>query len=106
MHVDIKFAEPTHYFDSRGRNFPTYGVAIHDMGNGEFAEVHLHSIGQRGRESEASRVTVAKSAIPDLVGALLDTLPPAVVVEVLHRLLARTHEPSGQKLFRVGYPVL
>ena len=73
----IKFDRPS-YFNSRGRNgyLPTYGVAIFNMGTGDFEEVHIHPITSRGNPSEACRVTIRKSAIPDLIKALIDALGP------------------------------
>ena len=69
----IKFDKATH-FDSRGRNgyLTTHGLALCDMGNGDFAEVHLHPVTGRGTMSEACRITIRKSAIPNLVAALLE----------------------------------
>jgi hypothetical protein len=76
MHT-IKFDRPC-YFDSRGRNgyLPTYGVVIFNMGTGDFEEVHIHPITSRGNPSEACRVTLRKSAIPDLIKALIGALGP------------------------------
>jgi hypothetical protein len=73
----IKFDRPS-YFDSRGRNgyLPTYGVAILNMGTGDFEEVHIHPIPSRGHPSEACRVTIRKSTISDLIKALIDALGP------------------------------
>ena len=73
----IKFDRPSH-FDSRGRNgyLRTYGVAIFNMGTGDFEEVHIHPITSRSNPSEACRVTIRKSAIPDLIKALIDALGP------------------------------
>ena len=73
----VKFDQPS-YFDSRGRNryLPTYGVAIFNMGTGDFEEVHIHPITSRGNPSEACRVTIRKSAIPDLIKALIEALGP------------------------------
>ena len=76
----IKFDRPSH-FDSRGRNgfIHTHGVAVFNMGVDErydFAEVRLHPITSRGEASEACRVTIRKSAIPDLIKALIDALGP------------------------------
>ena len=76
MHT-IKFDRPS-YFDSRGRYgyLPTYGAAVFNMGTGDFEEVHIHPITSRGNPSEACRVTIRKSAIPDLIKALIDALGP------------------------------
>ena len=79
MHT-IKFDRPS-YFASRGRNgfIHTHGVAVFNMGVDErddFAEVRLHPITSRGEASEACRVTIRKSAIPDLIKALIDALGP------------------------------
>lgn len=77
----IKFKQPTH-FDARGRNgyMPCYGVMVHNMGDGDFSEVHLYPVGARGKESEACRIPILKEAIPDLIAALIDAighpLPP------------------------------
>ena len=73
----IKFDRPSH-FDSRGRNgyLTTHGVALFNMGTGDFEEVHIHPITSRGNPSEACRVTIRKSAIPDLIKALIDALGP------------------------------
>jgi len=73
----IKFDRPSH-FDSRGRNgyLPTYGVAPFNMGTGDSDEVHIHPITSRGNPSEACRVTIRKSAIPDLIRALIDAVGP------------------------------
>jgi hypothetical protein len=73
----VKFDRPS-YFDSRGRNgyLQTHGVAIFNMGTGDFEEVHIHPITSRGNPSEACRVTIRKSAIPDLIKALIDAVGP------------------------------
>jgi len=73
----IKFDRPSH-FDSRGRNgyLTTHGVALFNMGTGDFEEVHIHPITSRGNPSEACRVTIRKSAIPDLIRALIDAVGP------------------------------
>jgi len=73
----IKFDRPSH-FDSRGRNgyLPTYGVALFNMGTGDFDEVHIHPITSRGNPSDACRVVIPKSAIPDLIKALIDAFGP------------------------------
>jgi hypothetical protein len=73
----VKFDRPS-YFDSRGRNgyLPTHGVAIFNMGTGDCEEVHIHPITSRGNPSEACRVTIRKSAIPDLIRALIDAVGP------------------------------
>ena len=80
----IKFDRPS-YFDSRGRNgyLPTHGVAICNMGTGDFEEVHIHPITSRGNPSEACRVTIRKSAIPDVIKGLIDALgpPPGEIAE-------------------------
>ena len=46
------------------------------MGTGDFEEVHIHPITSRGNPSEACRVTIRKSAIPDLIKALIDAVGP------------------------------
>ena len=73
----VKFDRPS-YFDSRGRNgyLQTHGVAVSNMGTGDFDEVHIHPITSRGNPSEACRVTIRKSAIPDLIKALIDAVGP------------------------------
>jgi hypothetical protein len=52
-------------------------------GDGDFAEVHLHPITSRGDASEACRVAIRKSAIPDLIKVLIDALgpPPGEIVD-------------------------
>jgi len=72
----IKFDRPTR-FDARGRNgyLPCYGVELSDMGDGDFAEIHLHPIGARGNASEACRIPIRKNAIPALLAELLHLLP-------------------------------
>ncbi len=67
----IKFDRPPH-FGARGRNgyLTTTGIAIFDMGNGDFAEIHLHPLTGRGGVSEACRIPIRKSAIPALVAEL------------------------------------
>jgi hypothetical protein len=79
----IKFERPS-YFDSRGRNgyVPTYGVAVFNMGTGDFDEVHIHPVTSRGAVSEACRLAIRKSAIPDLVKALLDAVGPPSLDEI------------------------
>ena len=80
----IKFDRPSH-FDSRGRNgyLPTYDVALINMGTSDFDEVHIHPITSRSNPSEACRVTIRKSAIPDLIKALIDALglPPGEITD-------------------------
>ena len=73
----IKFDRPS-YFDSRGRNgyLTTHGVALFNMGSGDSEEVHIHPITSRGNPSEACRVAIRKSAISDLIKALIDALGP------------------------------
>jgi hypothetical protein len=41
----IKFDKPT-YFASRGRNgyLATHGIAVFNMGTGDFDEVHIHPV--------------------------------------------------------------
>ena len=39
-------------------------------------EVHLHPITSRGEASDACRIVIRKSAIPDLIKALIDALGP------------------------------
>jgi hypothetical protein len=70
--AELKFDKPTH-FDARGRNgyLAAYGVALFDMGSGDFAEIHLHPITARGKVSEACRTPIAKSAVPALIAELL-----------------------------------
>ena len=77
MYASIKFDKEAH-FQSRGRNgyLNTHGVAVYNMGIGEFEEVHLHPITSRGEASDACRVVIRKSAIPDLIKALIDALGP------------------------------
>jgi hypothetical protein len=45
-------------------------------GTGDFDEVHIHPITSRGNSSEACRVSIRKSIIPDLIKALIDALGP------------------------------
>jgi hypothetical protein len=45
-------------------------------GTGDFDEVHIHPITSRGNSSEACRVSIRKSVIPDLIKALIDALGP------------------------------
>jgi hypothetical protein len=79
----IKFDQPT-YFDSRGRNgfISTHGLAVFNMGTGDFDEVHIHPVTSRGAVSEACRLAIRKSAIPDLVKALLDAVGPPSLDEI------------------------
>jgi hypothetical protein len=52
-------------------------VAIFNMAEtGDCVEVHIHPITSRGNPSEACRVTIRKSAIPDLIKALIEALGP------------------------------
>src|SRR3984893_17451557 len=73
----VKFDRPS-YFDSRGRNgyLQTHGVAIFNMGTGDFEEVHIHPITSRSNLSEACRVTIRNTASPDLIKALFDAVGP------------------------------
>jgi len=84
MYASIKFDKEAH-FQSRGRNgyLNTHGVAVYNMGIGEFEEVHLHPITSRGEASDACRVVIRKSAIPDLIKALIDALglPPGEITD-------------------------
>ena len=45
--------------------------------------MHIHPITSRGNPSEACRVTIRKSAIPDLIKALIDTVgaPPGEITD-------------------------
>jgi hypothetical protein len=69
--TEIRFDRPAH-FDARGRSgyLTTTGIAIFDMGNGDFAEIHVHPLTGRGRVSEACRIPIRKSAIPTLIAEL------------------------------------
>jgi hypothetical protein len=53
--TEIKFDKPT-YFASRGRNgyLATHGIAVFNMGTGDFDEVHIHPVTSRGAVSEAA----------------------------------------------------
>ena len=68
MYASIKFDKEAH-FQSRGRNgyLNTHGVAVYNMGIGEFEEIHLHPITSRGEATDACRIVIRKSAIPDLI---------------------------------------
>jgi hypothetical protein len=68
---EIKFDRAAH-FGARGRNgyLTATGIAIFDMGNGDFAEIHLHPLTGRGRISEACRIPIRKSAIPAVIAEL------------------------------------
>ncbi len=68
---EITFDRPAH-FGARRRNgyLTTTGIAIVDMGNGDFAEIHLHPLTHRGRVSKACRLPIRNSAIPALVAEL------------------------------------
>ena len=77
MYASIKFDKEAH-FQSRGRNgyLNTHGVAVDNMGVGDTEEVHLHPITSRGEASDACRIVIRKSAIPDLIKALIDAVGP------------------------------
>src|ERR1700730_5739031 len=77
MYASIKFDKEAH-FQSRGRNgyLNTHGVAVYNMGVGDTEEVHLHPITSRGEASDACRIVIRKSAIPDLIKALIDAVGP------------------------------
>ena len=77
MYASIKFDKEAH-FQSRGRSgyLNTHGVAVYNMGVGDTEEVHLHPITSRGEASDACRIVIRKSAIPDLIKALIDALGP------------------------------
>jgi len=73
----IKFDRPTK-FDFRGRNgyAPCYGVEIVNVGTGDYAEIHLFPVGMRGKPSEACRLPIRKSAIPEIIEALVNMVGP------------------------------
>jgi hypothetical protein len=73
----IKFDKPT-YYASKGRNgyLLTHGVAVYDIGTGDFDEVHLQPLTSRGDVSDACRLVIRKSAIPELIKALTEVAGP------------------------------
>ncbi len=89
----IPFDQPTH-FEARGRNgyLPMRGVVISDMGNGDFAEIHLNPMKRDGNPSEACRIPIRKSALPGLIAELqrFTPEPPLAVYVVLKTVNAVT----------------
>ena len=69
--TEIKFDRPAQ-FGARGRNgyLTTTGIAIFDMGDGHFSEIHLHPLTSRGSVSEACRIPIRKTAIRALIAEL------------------------------------
>jgi hypothetical protein len=76
MHT-IKFDRPSYFDFTRTERIPAdLRCSCLQYGTGDFEEVHIHPITSRGNPSEACRVTIRKSAIPDLIKALIDALGP------------------------------
>ncbi len=71
MTHEVKFDQQSRY-QSRGRNgwINTTGVAIFDMGEDDFGEIHLHPITSKGKHSDTCRICIRKSAIPALIEQL------------------------------------
>ena len=65
MYASIKFDKEAH-FQSRGRNgyLNTHGVAVYNMGIGEFEEVHLHPITSRGEPVTPAGSSSARAPYP------------------------------------------
>src|ERR1700730_8650231 len=95
MYASIKFDKEAH-FQSRGRNgyLNTHGVAVYNMGVGDTEEVHLHPITSRGEASDACRIVIRKSAIPDLLKALIDPLVVRPRARLPTRATIKRYRPS------------
>jgi hypothetical protein len=67
----ITFDIPTR-FDARGCNgdLACHGVEIAEMGNGPWAEIHLHPVTSRGATSEACQIPIRKTALPAIIAEL------------------------------------
>jgi hypothetical protein len=71
----IKFDKPS-YRDSRGRNgfIQTHGIEIYDVSStteeDRDGSIMLSPVNSRGKVSEACRLSIAKSALPEIIAAL------------------------------------